>query len=145
VRGAIVMRPLDPGALLTEVSAPANGAAVLFVGTVRDINDDRAVTALDYKAYTPMAARELEAILREAESRWDGVTVVCEHRTGELSLGDASVVIAAAHPHRAAAFDAARYVIEELKKRVPIWKREHYADGDLEWVDNGAQRAEAPR
>jgi molybdopterin synthase catalytic subunit len=82
-----------------------------------------------------MATRELDSIVREAAARFGTMHVVIEHRLGTLDIGDASVVIAVAHPRRAAAFDAARFVIEELKRRVPIWKREHYADGTLEWVD----------
>jgi molybdopterin synthase catalytic subunit len=105
------------------------------VGTVREVNEGRAVTGIDYTAYGAMAASELDAIVREAASRFGTDHVVVEHRIGTLSLGDASVAIAAAHPRRAAAYDASRYVIEEIKKRVPIWKREHYADGTREWVD----------
>jgi molybdopterin synthase catalytic subunit len=135
MRAAIVTEPLDAGALLAEVSCVSNGAAVVFVGTVRDMNDGRDVAALDYKAYSGMAVRELESIVGEAETTWPESRVVCEHRIGALSLGDASVVVAASHPHRAAAFDACRYVIEQIKRRLPIWKREHYTDGDLAWVE----------
>lgn len=136
MRTAIVERAVDTNALIAEVASTASGATVVFMGTVRDMNDGRGVTALDYKAYTSMAERELAAIVGEAESRWPSARIVCEHRIGALSLGDASVVIAGSHPHRGEAFDACRYVIEELKKRLPIWKREHYADGDLAWVEN---------
>lgn len=136
MRTAIVDREIDVAALMADVSSHSAGAIVVFVGTVRDMNDGRGVTALDYKAYTGMAERELAAIVAEAESRWQGAQVACEHRVGTLSLGDASVVITASHPHRGEAYDASRFVIEELKKRLPIWKREHYADGDLAWVEN---------
>lgn len=145
MRAAIVERALDASALTQEVAAVSQGAAVVFIGTVRDMNDDRDVTALDYRAYVPMAEKEMAAILSEAEARWAPVRIVCEHRVGALSLGDASVVIVAAHPHRGEAFDACRYVIEELKQRVPIWKRERYATGELAWVDNGKRDAEAVR
>jgi molybdopterin synthase catalytic subunit len=138
MRTAIVERAIDPAGLMAEVASAAVGATVVFIGTVRDMNDGRGVTALDYKAYTSMAERELASIIAEAEERWPESRLVCEHRVGALMLGDASVVIAAAHPHRGEAFDACRYVIEELKKRLPIWKREHYADGELAWVENGA-------
>jgi molybdopterin synthase catalytic subunit len=134
MRAALVDRPIDVAALLAEVSDVANGAAVLFVGTVRDVNEGRAVTGIDYSAYAAMAARELAAIAREAAERFATAHVVVEHRLGALGLGEASVAIAVAHPRRAPAYDASRYVIEELKKRVPIWKREHYADGTREWV-----------
>ena len=135
MRSAIVSRPLDPARLLTEVGDPANGAAILFVGTVRDVNDGRAVTGIDYSAYSSMAERELATILAEAASRFGTEHLVVEHRLGTLAIGDASVAIAVAHPRRAAAYEASRFIIEELKRRVPIWKREHYADGTREWFD----------
>ena len=138
MRTAIVERRLDPCALLGEVASTGNGATVLFVGTVRDVNDDSAVSGLDYSAYQGMAERELESIAREAADRWHTADVVVEHRIGSLALGEASVVIAVAHPHRGEAYDASRYIIEELKKRLPIWKREHYVDGRAEWVANAA-------
>jgi molybdopterin synthase catalytic subunit len=142
MRAAIVEHALDPSSLMQELASTSHGAAVVFVGTVRDVNEARDVTGLDYRAYVPMAEKEMAAILREAEARWVPVQIVCEHRVGELALGDASVVIVAAHPHRGEAFEACRYVIEELKKRVPIWKRERYADGALAWVENGNRTAE---
>ena len=135
MRATLVTASLDAATLLAEVSAPANGAAILFVGTVREVNVGRAVTGIDYSAYSAMAQRELDAIVREAVAAFHTPHVVVEHRLGTLSVGEASVAIAVAHPRRAAAFDAARFVIEELKRRVPIWKREHYVDGSREWVD----------
>lgn len=135
MRATLVERPLDPAALLTEVSAPANGAAILFVGTVREVNEGREVTGIDYSAYAAMAQRELDAIVGEAAARYATPHIVVEHRLGTLKVGGASVAIAVAHPRRGAAFDVARFVIEELKRRVPIWKREHYVDGTREWVD----------
>jgi molybdopterin synthase catalytic subunit len=136
VRTAIVQRRIDSDALVKEVAAHRHGAAVLFLGTVRDMNEGDAVRSLDYTAYGAMAERELERIVAEATAQWPEADVVVEHRIGTLALGDVSVAIAAAHPHRGEAFDAARYVIEELKKRLPIWKREHYVDGRAEWVAN---------
>ena len=134
-RAEVHERPIDAGALLGEVSAPENGAAILFLGTVRDVNDGRAVTGIDYSAYLGMARRELAAIVAEAAERYGTRHIVAEHRLGHLTLGDASVAVAVAHPRRAPAYEASRYVVEELKRRVPIWKREHYADGTREWVD----------
>lgn len=134
MRSAIVDRPIDPAALLAEVADPANGASVLFLGTVRDMNDGRAVSGIEYRVYRDMAARELNAIVQEAAERYDTRHLVVEHRVGYLALGEISVGIAAAHSHRAAAYDASRYVIEEIKRRVPIWKREAYVDGTREWV-----------
>ena len=136
MRTAIVERAIDSCALLEEVAAHRNGATVLFVGTVRDMNDGSAVAGLDYSAYRSMAERELTAIVGGAAERWQTTDIVVEHRLGTLDLGDASVAIAVAHPHRGEAFEAARYIIEELKKRLPVWKREHYVDGRAEWVQN---------
>ena len=147
-RAAITDEPLDAARLLAEVARTANGAAVAFVGTVREVNDGRPVTGIDYSAYREMAERELAAIVREAAARFGTPDVVAEHRLGTLGLGEASVVVAAAHPHRAPAFDACRHVIEEIKRRVPVWKREHYADGTREWVDPtrvDPTRASAPQ
>jgi molybdopterin synthase catalytic subunit len=143
MRAAIVLRPLDPSALLAEVAGVANGASILFVGTVRDVNEGRAVSGIEYTTYESMAVRELDAIVAEAASRFGTNDVVVEHRVGRLALGEASVVVAVAHPHRAEAYDASRFIIEELKRRVPIWKREEYVDGTREWVDPTAVRAEA--
>lgn len=139
MRTAIVDRPIDVTALLTEVANPAHGASLLFVGTVRNENEGSAVLGLDYTAYRSMAERELAAIASEATVRWPECDVVVEHRIGSLALGDASVAIVIAHPHRGEAYDASRYVIEELKRRLPIWKRERYADGRSDWVSNASQ------
>jgi molybdopterin synthase catalytic subunit len=136
MRTAIVDRPIDCCSLLTEVAAPRNGATTLFVGTVRETNDGAAVSALDYSAYAGMAERELAAIAREASARWNTADIVVEHRVGALQIGEASVAIAVAHPHRGEAYEASRYIIEELKHRLPIWKREHYLNGRAEWVAN---------
>lgn len=141
MRTAIVDRPIDAAALLAEVASEASGATSLFLGTVRDVNDGRAVTGMEYTAYDAMASRELAKIVLEATEKFDRATLVVEHRIGELALGEVSVAIAASHPHRRHALDATRWVIEELKRRVPIWKREHYADGTREWVDPTARKS----
>jgi molybdopterin synthase catalytic subunit len=135
VRTALVDRPIDAAALIAEVADHATGATLLFLGTVRDVNDGRAVTGMEYSAYHAMAQRELNDIALEVVERFGSEHIVVEHRLGTLALGEASVAIAVAHPHRSEAYDASRYVIEQLKKRVPIWKREHYVDGTREWVD----------
>ena len=142
MRIAIVDRPLDAAALLAEVSRPGHGAEVLFVGTVRDMHEGRGVDGIEYTAYRSMAERELAAIAAEAEARTPGAQVVVEHRLGTLTVGEASVVIAAAHARRDRAYEASRYVIEQLKQRVPIWKREHYVDGTREWVHAGTSAAQ---
>jgi molybdopterin synthase catalytic subunit len=143
MRIALVRRPIDPGALLAEAQRSRNGASVVFVGTVREMNDGRPVTGMEYRAYEAMAQRELERIVGEAVDRFGTGEVFVEHRLGPLDVGEVSVAIVAAHPHRAQAFDAARYVIEELKRRVPVWKLEYYADGTREWVDPATQAAGA--
>lgn len=129
----LVRAPIDAAALLAAVASPGHGATALFVGTVRDHNDGRPVTGIEYSAYEPMAVLELERIAGEARDRFS-VAVAIQHRLGTLGLGEASVVIAVAHARRAPALDALGYVVEELKRRVPIWKREHYADGSRAWV-----------
>ena len=130
----IVRDTIDAAALLARVSRGANGALILFVGIVRDVNDGRGVTGIEYSAYEAMARSELEAIAAECTARF-GADVAVEHRLGELAIEEASVAIAVGHAHRGEAYDASRWVIEELKRRVPIWKREHYVDGTRDWVD----------
>lgn len=131
----LVRDPIDPTALLRAVANPANGAVLLFLGVVREVNDGRAVTGIEYSAYESMAARELANIAAEASERFGTPGVAIEHRLGELALEEASVAIVVAHPRRDGAYAASRWMIEELKRRVPIWKLEHYADGTREWVD----------
>ena len=135
MRSAIVHRAIDVHALLAEVAATSNGATVLFTGTVRELSDGRAVSGIDYDAYEEMAGEELARIVRESSERFDTTHVVAEHRVGSLALGEVSVAIAVGHPRRAGAFDAARYVIEEIKLRLPVWKQELFTDGTREWVD----------
>ena len=134
-RSAIVSTPLDIAALLGEVTSPSSGAVCSFIGTVRNSSGGRNVTGLEYTAYIEMATREMDDILREAAALEGGTEIVAVHRIGALRIGEACVVIAAANAHRDATFVACRYVIEEIKKRVPIWKRELYADGTHEWVN----------
>ena len=141
-RSAIVDRAIDPSALIAEVSGNGFGAVSLFLGTVRESNEGRPVEGIDYTAYVAMAEAELARIVGEAGERFGVTSLVVEHRIGTLALGEVSVGIAAAHAHRAHALDAVRHVIEEIKKRVPIWKLEHYADGTRGWVDPTARHAE---
>jgi molybdopterin synthase catalytic subunit len=135
LRAALVEHPLNIASLTDEVSSPACGATSVFLGTVRNINEGREVTGIEYTSYSAMAIAELGRIVKEAAERFSTERIVVEHRIGTLTLGDASVGIAVAHERRAPAMDASRYIIEQIKKRVPIWKREHYADGTREWVD----------
>ncbi|HET7464724.1 MAG TPA: molybdenum cofactor biosynthesis protein MoaE [Longimicrobium sp.] len=131
---AITREPIDAARLLGDSVSPDDGAALLFWGVVRNQNDGRPVSHLEYHAYADMAERMMHRIAEEAISRHrvGGVRIV--HRVGTLAIGEASVAIAVASPHRAEAYEASRYVIEELKKRVPIWKREGYVEGESEWV-----------
>jgi molybdopterin synthase catalytic subunit len=131
----ISSEPIDTGACRRALSADAAGAFVAFEGWVRDHNEGRAVTLLEYEAYAVLATSEGEKILAEAAERFEVEAVHAVHRTGRLAIGDLAVWVGVSAAHRGAAFDACRYVIDEVKARVPIWKREHYADGTVEWVD----------
>jgi molybdopterin synthase catalytic subunit len=129
--------PIDLVALERSVATAGHGAIVTFVGRARDVADDgRAVTELEYEAFEEMAAGTLAAIVREVEERYDAAVAVV-HRTGSVPLGEVAVAIVAAAPHRGDAYDANRYVIEQIKERLPIWKRERFADGS-EWKRPGA-------
>ena len=139
IRSAIVDRPIDVSSLIDQARSNDAGAVSIFLGTVREASDGRAVTLLEYEAYQSMAEGELAGIIAEAVSRFGVTSLVAEHRVGDLDVGEVSVAIASSHAHRAAAIDCTRFVIEEIKKRVPIWKREHFADGTREWVDPTAR------
>jgi molybdopterin synthase catalytic subunit len=128
--------PLDLSTLVAQLSSPDHGAIASFVGTVRNHHGGREVLRLEYSAYAPMAEAECTRIVSEAESRWP-VAVALQHRIGALEIGDPAVAIAVGSAHRDEAFLACRYVIEELKRRVPIWKKEYFADGAVEWVGSG--------
>jgi len=148
MRVALVDHPIDVSALMTEVADDSCGAVTVFLGCVRNVNDGRTVTGIEYSAYRSMAEREMGEIAREAADRFGVTRLVIEHRLGALALGDVSVAVVAAHAHRAPALDAMRFAIEQLKRRVPIWKLELYADGTREWVGaetgNRERGSEAP-
>lgn len=133
-RQFLTERPIDVGLLIERVESDERGGVAVFLGTVRNHHAGREVERLEYSAYGPMAEAECGRIASEAERTW-GVAVALEHRIGALGIGEISVAVAAAAPHRDEAFAACRYVIEEMKRRVPIWKREYYADGTVAWVD----------
>lgn len=135
--------PIELDALISEVQSPEHGGVTTFLGAVRDHHGGRAVAALDYEAYGPMAEAECGRIVAEAESRWP-VRVALRHRIGRLAIGDTAVAIAVGGAHRAETFEACRYTIEALKTRVPIWKRERYADGSEAWVDPTAPGGTVP-
>ena len=127
--------PIEPAVVLERVGTPEDGAVALFLGIVRNSNDGRPVSGMEYEGYGDMAREQLAAIVREAAGRANSDRVAVVHRLGELEVGEVSVAIAVSSPHRAEAFDAARYVIEEIKTRLPIWKRERYLDGEAEWLE----------
>ena len=139
----LVRQPIDVMALMGSVSARGRGAVATFVGLVRDRHAGREVLDLEYSAYEPMAAVVIAAIVAEAEARWP-VAVAVRHRLGRLEIGDVAVAIVVGSGHRAEGFDACRYLIEAVKERVPIWKRERYADGTEAWVDPTAPGGIAP-
>ena len=128
-RFRIQSEPLDPRDIEALVANPGAGAMATFIGTVRDHGRGKSVTHLDYEAYAPAAELTLAQIGDEIRERWGVEHVAIAHRVGSLAVGEASVVISVASPHRDAAFEACRYAIERIKEIVPIWKKEHYADG----------------
>lgn len=130
--------PIDYHALTESVRSNQSGAVVLFLGTVREMTAGRQTTALDYEGYPQMAVAKMTEIENEATSRWPINKVAIIHRLGHLELGDISVAVAVSCPHRNQAFEAGRFLIDELKVRVPIWKKENWADGTTEWVHPGA-------
>ena len=135
IRVALRSEPLNPAALVAEVGRPDSGATALFLGTARDHSaGKKGVTHLEYEAYAEHVEAKLSEVCAEATVRWPVLAVVVEHRVGDVAVGDASVAVAVATAHRGDAFEAARFVIDELKKRVPIWKREHWPGG-AEWVE----------
>jgi molybdopterin synthase catalytic subunit len=142
----ITERPIDAAALLAGSTTHADGAAVLFVGVVRDRNEGREVGHLEYSSFAAMAEKVMEEIAGEAAARWQTGRIAVVHRIGRLELGEASVAIAVASPHRDAAYQASRYIIEELKRRVPIWKKEGYLEGESAWLPghSPAEAEEAP-
>lgn len=129
----VLTSPLDVGAATAAVSAPDVGGIDLFLGVVRDHNDGRAVTLLEYHAYVSMAEKEMQRIAEEIAGELPGVRLAALHRIGSLSVGDLAVVCAAGAAHRGEAFEACRRLIDRIKARVPIWKREHGPDGPY-WV-----------
>ena len=121
--------------LLAEVQGPERGGTCVFMGTVRNGPEESGVTEIEYSAYDAMAEAEIERMLAETEAQWPGVRVGLRHRVGRVPVGEASIVIVAAAPHRAEAFAACRDVIEAVKRRLPMWKKEYRIDGTTAWVD----------
>ena len=127
--------PIDTVALQASLGDPAAGGYCAFEGWVRDENEGHAVERLEYEAYEPLAVVEGEKVLAEARERFGIIGARCVHRTGMLELGECAVWIGVASKHRDEAFRACRYIIDEIKQRLPIWKKEHYTDGHSGWVN----------
>jgi len=138
VYSAVVTTTIEPHDLLARIGSKEDGAVLLFLGTVRDHAGGRAVDGMRYDAYREMAESVLAEVASEAAQRLGTDRVAVMHRIGELELGDVSVAIAVSSPHRAESYEASRYVIEEIKKRLPVWKKERYSDGGAEWVAGAA-------
>lgn len=133
IRVRVGTEPIDPGALFEEVGRPDSGATVVFTGTVRDHSPGKTgVSHLEYEVYAEMVVPKIEEIVSEAVSRWPVLAAVVEHREGKVDLDGVSVAVAVSCAHRADAFEAARFIIDELKERAPIWKKEHWPGG-AEW------------
>jgi molybdopterin synthase catalytic subunit len=133
-RYEVVDHPLSADAITAAVDHPGAGGVVVFSGVVRDETDGRPVKYLEYEAHPPMAVRKMQEIGSAARTRWPGVKrVAMQHRIGRLEIGEASVLIAVSAAHRAEAFAACRYAIDTLKRTVPVWKKEHFEDGEV-WV-----------
>jgi molybdopterin synthase catalytic subunit len=131
---AVAEEPIDAGQVLAHVADPSCGAIVLFLGTVRDHSPGiDGVTHLEYEAYGGVVEEKIADVVAEARERWPVRRVAAVHRVGELQIGETSVAVAASSPHRKDAFEAGRYLIDELKARAPIWKKEHWPGG-AEWV-----------
>jgi molybdopterin synthase catalytic subunit len=129
----IVQGPIDLDEVLDSVKSPEAGAIDVFIGTTRNHSDGRKVLSLEYEAYEPMAIKLMEAVGAEAGRRWGIDRFAIIHRTGRVGVGDASVVIAVSAVHRREAFEACRYMIDALKRDIPIWKKEVFSDGEV-WV-----------
>ena len=135
----ITFAPLSLADAYAIADHPSNGAVVVMSGTVRDQTEGRSVSYLEYQAYEPMALKVFEQIAQDIQQQWSEVnTIVIHHRTGKLTIGEMSVLVAIGCPHRSEAFEACQYAIDTLKHQAPIWKKEHWKDGASTWVSIGA-------
>ncbi len=125
--------PIDVGNLLAQVGGPGRGGTVLFLGSVRRGEEDGPVAAIEYSAYEEMAAAEFERIAAEVRDRWPDIVCRAVHRIGNVPVGEPSIAVVAAAPHRREAFEACRFTIDEAKRRLPVWKRERLDDGTTRW------------
>lgn len=136
---ALTNEPIDAARVLEQVESPLAGAVVLFLGTTREVTAGRRSESLDYECYPEMAVRKLTELETAARRRWPLVECSIVHRLGHLKVGEASVAVAVSSPHRQTAFEAGKWLIDELKQSVPIWKKENWADGTHEWVHPGVK------
>ena len=134
LKTGIVDRAIDSAAVLLGFSSPEDGACILFLGVVRNHNEGHAVVSVEYEAYREMAETVLEAIAGDAGDQFETDRITVLHRVGDLEVGEVATAIAVSTPHRAEAYEASRFIIEEIKKRLPIWKRERYAEGEGGWT-----------
>ena len=134
--------PIDASRVLASVASHDAGAVVLFLGTTREFTRGRQTASLEYECYHEMAQKKLHELEHEARRRWPIVECSIVHRLGHLPLGEASIAIAVSSPHRAASFEAGKWLIDTIKEVVPIWKKEKWADGTTEWVHPGLSKAE---
>lgn len=134
----VTREPLDVASALAAVRREGDGGIAVFVGVVRDRNEGRSVTSMEYEAYVPMAEKEMERIENDLAARFPAVRLLMRHRIGRLAVGEVAVVVVASAPHREEAFAACRAGIEEIKSRVPVWKREWGPDGSV-WVEPGTE------
>ena len=142
IRVGIASEPFDIQRLISGFASEEDGALLLFLGVVRNQNEGREVAGLEYEAYEEMGEAVLEEIAREAQAACGSDRILIQHRVGVLEVGGVSTVIAVATPHRAEAYEASRYIIEEIKKRLPVWKKENYVEGDSQWVMGHIPRVE---
>lgn len=129
----IIEEPINVNEMITKVTRPEAGAITTFIGAVREWTKGRRTIYLEYQAYVPMAVKKLAEIGDEVQEKWPETLVAITHRIGELQISDAAVVIVVSSPHRKAAYEANEYVIERIKQIVPIWKKEHWEDGET-WI-----------
>ena len=141
----LTTEPIDTAEILLRVGSPQAGAVVLFLGTTREVTAGRHTASLDYECYPEMAERKLAELEAEARRRWPVIECMIVHRTGRVPPAEASVAIVVSTPHRRDAFAAGEWLIDTLKRDVPIWKREQWADGSAEWVHPGMEKDKETR
>ena len=127
-------RPIDPGDVVPDDVDPTSGAVVTFTGVVRNHNERRPVTGMFYECYGEMAEQEIASLIEDVRARFPVRSVLVRHRVGEIPVGDISLLVVVSSAHRRAAFDACQAIIDDVKRRVPIWKKEYYEDGTAKWL-----------